>query len=112
MHKYVNKKRESAKISKVRGEEYVTHKGDVITAKEFTLVRKCCKDRCYEKFTLQDQCTLFESFYNGQNKALQDAYLAGCMTLSTKINIRNDQKKPHHKTWTYSIKFNGTQVMS
>lgn len=24
MHKYVNKKRESAKISKVRGEEYVT----------------------------------------------------------------------------------------
>lgn len=111
MHRYVNKKRESSKISKVRGEEYVTHKGEVVPSKDFILVSECCKNRCYEHFPLQDQCNLFDSFYNGQNKALQDAYLSACMTLSANINIGNNQKKPRLKTWSYSMKQNGTQVM-
>lgn len=33
MHRYVNKKRESSKMRKVRGEEYVTHKGEVVPSK-------------------------------------------------------------------------------
>ncbi|KAG8282559.1 hypothetical protein J6590_033263 [Homalodisca vitripennis] len=103
MHKYVNKKRESAKLSRVRGEAYVTVKGTVVPSKDFTLVSESCKNKCYEQFLLQDQSDMYDSFYNGQNKALQDAYLSACMTMSANT-ISNNQKIPRIKTWSYCIK--------
>lgn len=102
-----NLKCEDRKSKKVRGEQHMNTSGNIVAAKEFTLVSTCCKDECFKAFSLQDQCNLFDFFYCGQDKSLQDSYLASCMAKSENIRVAHNQIKPRLNTWHYSVKLDG-----
>lgn len=100
----MNLKREECKNKKLRGEKYVNSQKNEMPAKVFSSVTHSCKDKCYEKFSFQTQCSLYDSFYCGQEKSLQDSYLASCMTKSKNTKCDLNQVKPGVHTWKYSVK--------
>ena len=100
-------KREESKTKRVRGNKYFNSSKNEVPAKVFYLVTQCCKNKCYEKFSLQTQCNLYDSFYSGQGKYLQDSLLASCMSKSESTKCAREQKKPRLHTWQYCVKDGG-----
>lgn len=98
---------EERKSKKVRGEKHLNTSGNVVDAKQFNLVTACCNDKCCNIFSLQEQCNIFDFFYNGQDKSLQDSFLSSCMSKSGNLQAKPNQKKPRLNTWAYSMKTDG-----
>ncbi|KAJ4451884.1 hypothetical protein ANN_03362 [Periplaneta americana] len=48
--------------------------------KSFAPVTSCCQKKCFSEFTADEQEDLFEIFYSGQTKLLQDATVASCLS--------------------------------
>lgn len=104
-----NLKRESAKLKRCRGEEYVTKSGKTVSGKLFLNVVECCNQKCCNSFTEEHQEELFSSFYN-QGKELQDSFLSKCMIKTAPKTETAQPKKPRNHTWTYSLNIGGLSV--
>ena len=75
------------------------------------MVSECCTTKCCEKLPLENQIELFDSFYNGQVKSLQDAMLSKYMELKgePKRKTMNPKKQREH-TWLYNVFVGGAKI--
>lgn len=104
-----NLKRESSKLKRCKGEEYVTLSGKTVSGKIFSKVVECCNDKCWNSFTEEHQEEMFSTFYN-QGKELQDSFLSKCMEKTLPKTKTVEPKKPRNHTWAYSLNIGGLQV--
>lgn len=102
-----NLKFEEAKNKRVCGETYTNSRKVQVPAKMFTAVDSCCKEKCFENFSIVSQRSQFDSFYSGQNKSLQDSFLASRLKRCESTKVSADQKKPRLHTWEYCVKDGG-----
>lgn len=104
----VNLIRESAKVKRVKGEEYVNRSGNTVglSGKKFRFVADCCGEQCYSSFTPNHQEELFSSFYN-QGKELQDSFRSKCMAKTDLKTQTIQPKKARLNTWAYSLNVGG-----
>lgn len=104
IRKEQNKTHEEIKRKRVLGQAYTTSNGKPVAAKVHNVVLRCCNDHCYAKLSAENQIEAFNSFYCGQSKPLQDAYLSRCM--EKVVGPRKKTlcpKKPRENIWSYSI---------
>lgn len=104
-----NVKRDSAKIKRQKGEEFVNRSGKTIMEKKFIFVTQCCNEKCCDIFSREHQEEIFSSFYR-KGKELQDSSLSKCMT-RTELKTQTIQpKKMCNHTWKYSLEIGGLKV--
>ncbi|KAI4468070.1 dna-directed rna polymerases i ii and iii subunit rpabc2 [Holotrichia oblita] len=67
------------KRSRVKGQEYINYKGNVVRAK--SIGENCkCKRKCFEKIVEADRLTVFNRLYGLASKDEQDIYLEGLLS--------------------------------
>lgn len=72
-------KREVKKKKRQSGQTHISSSGVEVREKTFSAVSSCCQGKCYLKIPTNKQGHLFETFYSGQGKSLQDSLLSLCM---------------------------------
>lgn len=111
VNKQRNKSHEELKARRSLGQAYTTSKGKKVKAKSHTIIDSCCIKKCYENASFENQVEVFDSFYRGQSKSLQDAYLSRCVE---KMNGPKKQtvnlKRPRENLWNYFILVGGTKI--
>lgn len=96
-------KRERTKVKNVHGEAYITVGGKEVSSKDFSYCSHCCLKSCWKQISFDIQKELHAVFYNGQDKSLQDSFLAKCMERSSATWSKQtvNPKKDTHRIWQY-----------
>lgn len=67
-----------------------------VPEKVISVVDQCCRYKSYKNLSLQTQRSLYELFYNGENKSLQDSYLAS-------LNCASEKKGSKCKVYEFKL---------
>lgn len=67
------------KILRNSGQSYFDCENHLVQKKEFKQVTECCKNRCFNNFSVEDQQYLLESFWSIGDYDKQNIYLSGLM---------------------------------
>lgn len=111
IQKQKNRKREDIKTKRECGEGYVSSAGKQVSSKEHGLITDCCKIKCFENVSVDSQFELFNLFYNGQSKCLQDSMLSNCMESAGEPKTKTvNPKKSREHIWLYHISIGGTKT--
>lgn len=105
-----NLKRETAKVKRAEGEAYVSSSGRVIGGKEFISVTECCNEMCFRNIVSGKQEELFDGFYSGQIKGMQDSYISKCMSTENLKSMKLDSKKSRINIWSYKLHYEGVEI--
>jgi hypothetical protein len=75
-----------------------------IEGKKFKQLAACCKKKCTDAFSLEDQERLFKGFWDIGDKAQQDTLLLGFLHPKELKTKKTDVKtKNREHGWTYSL---------
>ena len=98
-HKQKNKHHEEVKVKLITVKVMFHPQKNKWLAKTYKLISQCCTNKYHEKVLHVEQLELFNSFYSGQPKGLQDLYIARCMILASQLN----KKTLHPKKLGHTI---------
>lgn len=79
--------RKQQKLLRDHGKEAKTRKGKIIPAKQFQSTGNCCRKRCFEKISEEQQKEYHQKFYECSKEG-QNQILAGGITISNKSGER------------------------
>lgn len=89
------------KLKRPAGKQYVTKSGVQIPGKGFKSASKCCLQNCAKNVSPKEQQAVFNMFYEARSKSTQVAIL-GSFILSERLSHRRiaEPKKNRLNTWT------------
>ena len=98
-------KRAAAKAKRARGEEYVSPSTGKTVAARTTGPPCSCKQKCFDRFTLGERADVVQSFYDLDDKDLQDSHLFGLIRPNAikRRRPRAGGKTPRLATYTYTV---------
>jgi hypothetical protein len=105
--------KEQCKISRNRGQTYVTESGKVVDARAFKSLSPC-RMKCSERFDEVALRKLFEEYWSAGDRRERADYLADLITSQPKSRLRireNNQDKSKYRqyTHTYHLKIDGSK---
>ena len=102
-------KRTVAKAKRAQGEEYVSPSTGKTVAARTTGPPCSCRQKCFEHFSQREIADVLDSFYNLEDKELQDAHFFGLIrpnAVKEAVKRRRPRaggKTPRLATYTYTV---------
>lgn len=96
----LNSIKETEKLARQRGEEFVSHKGLLVEAK-VTGVDCSCRKKCMESFSDADKREVVEAVYGGRPKNEKDTYLMGLIERHNVATHRASSQRKRQNTSSF-----------
>ncbi|KAJ4448626.1 hypothetical protein ANN_00016 [Periplaneta americana] len=97
-------KRNTAKVNRASGKQYVATTGTVLAKKKFQRVHNCCNKQCCKHETIGEQKSLFHNFLSMADKGQQDMYLATILIpIEPKERTAKPKNIPRILNWKYEV---------